>query len=156
MIVGIYVLHIFIIIKSEIVMTSKGKHHIDKVWVDHTPFVLSFRRTIKVCNHSKYSPSWYYPGHPLYIAMLELGCDALTLFAKLIFRAEIPLNLKNKARLSRHQNCWSFRCSLSIAYRRCFNYIFIPDSTHVFNEFDDENCKTIWETCKSGFWCDLY
>ena len=47
-------------------------------------------------------------------------------------------------------NCWSVRCSKSIACRRCSNYIFILDLTHGFNRLGKDNCKTRRETFE--FW----
>ena len=52
--------------------------------------------------------------------------------------------------LSRHLNCWSLRCSWSIACRRCSNYIFILDLTPSFNGLGKDNCKTRPEIFK--FW----
>ena len=45
-------------------------------------------------------------------------------------------------------NCWSLRCSWSIASRRCSNYIFILNLLHGFNRLGKHNCKTKRET----FW----
>ena len=45
-------------------------------------------------------------------------------------------------------NCWSLRCSWSIACRRCYNYIFILDLIPGFNGLDKDNCKTGQETFK--------
>ena len=61
----------------------------------------------------------------------------------------IPLNLLYKSHL-RQENCWSFRCSWSIACRRCSNYIFTLDLKPGFNGLGKNNCKTIRETLK--FW----
>ena len=47
-------------------------------------------------------------------------------------------------------NCWSLRCSWSIACRRCPNYIFILDLTPCFNILHQDNCKPRRETYK--FW----
>ena len=58
----------------------------------------------------------------------------------------IPSNLQYKVHLIRQWNCWSLRCGWSIAYRRCFNYIFILDLTPGFNGLGKENCKTRRET----------
>ena len=44
------------------------------------------------------------------------------------------------------KDCWSLRCSLSIACRRCSNYIFILDLTHGFNVLGKDHCKTRRET----------
>ena len=52
--------------------------------------------------------------------------------------------------LSRQLNSWSLRCSWSIAWRHCSNYIFIIDLTLSFNGLDKDNCKARWETFK--FW----
>ena len=45
-------------------------------------------------------------------------------------------------------NCWSLRCSWSIACRRCSNYIFIPDSTPDFSGLGKDNLedeqRNIW------------
>ena len=53
-------------------------------------------------------------------------------------------------------NCWSLRCSWSIACRRCSNYIFILNLTHGFNRLGEDNCKTRGETFKFWDWCVLY
>ena len=47
-------------------------------------------------------------------------------------------------------NCWSLRCSWSIACRRCSNYIFILHLTFGFNILHKDNCKLRRETFK--FW----
>ena len=54
--------------------------------------------------------------------------------------------------ISRQLNCWSFRCSWSIACRRCSNYIFILDLTPGFNEMGKDSCKTRRETVSVWFW----
>ena len=51
-------------------------------------------------------------------------------------------------------NCWSLRCSWSIACRRCFNYIFILHLTRGFNILCKDNCKPRQESFE--IWCDLY
>ena len=43
-------------------------------------------------------------------------------------------------------NCWSLRCSWSIACRRCSNYIFILHLTLRFNILGKDNCKPRLET----------
>ena len=60
------------------------------------------------------------------------------------------VKLYYKTYLCRHLNCWSLRCSWSIACRRCSNYIFILNWTHGFNRLGKDNCKTRGETFK--FW----
>ena len=45
-------------------------------------------------------------------------------------------------------NCWSLRCSWSIAWGRCSNYIFMLDLTPGCNELRKENCKTRQGTFK--------
>ena len=61
----------------------------------------------------------------------------------------LPSNLQYKTRLSRHWNCWSLRCSWSIACRWYSNYIFILDLTPGFNGAGKDNCKKMrWETFK--------
>ena len=47
-------------------------------------------------------------------------------------------------------NCWSLRCSWSIACQCCSNYIFILDLTPGFNVLGEDNHKTRWESFK--FW----
>ena len=49
-----------------------------------------------------------------------------------------------------NKNCWSLRCSWSIAYRRCSNYIFILDLTPGFSGLGKGNGQTKRETFK--FW----
>ena len=60
------------------------------------------------------------------------------------------LSNHDKSHLSRQYNCWSLRCSWSIACRRCSNYIFIIYLTLGFNGLAKDNCKTRWETFE--FW----
>ena len=57
-----------------------------------------------------------------------------------------PPNLKYKPHSSRPCNCWSLRCSWSIACRCCSNYIFILDWTLGFNGLGKGNCSTRRET----------
>ena len=64
----------------------------------------------------------------------------------------IPPSLWYKTHLSRQLNCWSLRCSWSIACRRCSNYIIILDLTPGFNGLGKDNCKTRRESLK---FCDL-
>ena len=52
-----------------------------------------------------------------------------------------PSSLLYKAHLSRQWNCWSLRCSWSIAYRRCSNYNFILSLTPLFNGSSRDNDK---------------
>ena len=51
---------------------------------------------------------------------------------------------------SRQLNCWSLRCSWSIACRRCSNYIFILNLTPGFNGLGKDNYKMRREAFK--FW----
>ena len=51
---------------------------------------------------------------------------------------------------SRQLNCWSLRCSWSIACRRCSNYIFILNLTPGFNGLGKDNNKMRREAFK--FW----
>ena len=50
----------------------------------------------------------------------------------------------------RQLNCWSLRCSWSIACRRCSNYIFILNLTPGFNGLGKDNYKMRREALK--FW----
>ena len=59
---------------------------------------------------------------------------------------DIPSDLLYKSHLSRQLNCWSLRCSWSIACRRCSNCIFILDLTPGFNGLGKDNCKTRQES----------
>ena len=53
-------------------------------------------------------------------------------------------------------NCWSLRCSWSIACRRCSNYIFILDLALGFNMLHKDKCQAKPETFQFGIWCALY
>ena len=53
-----------------------------------------------------------------------------------------------KAHFSGQLNCWSLRCSWSIACRRCSNYIFILDLIDGFNGLGKDNCRMRRETFK--------
>ena len=57
-------------------------------------------------------------------------------------RRTLAKKKKKKTHLSRQLNCWSLRCSWSIACRRCSNYILILDLTHGFNGLGKDNLKT--------------
>ena len=59
-------------------------------------------------------------------------------------------NIIIKSHFSRQLNCWSLRCSWSIACRRCSNYIFILNFTPGFNGLGKDNCKMRQEALK--FW----
>ena len=58
------------------------------------------------------------------------------------------ISLEYKTHRSRQWNCWSLRCSWSIACRRCSNYIFILDLTSGFKGFGRESRKTLRESFK--------
>ena len=60
----------------------------------------------------------------------------------------LPSSFLYKTHLSWQLNCWSLRCSWSIACRRCSNYILILDLTHGFSRLGKYNCKTGWESLK--------
>ena len=65
-------------------------------------------------------------------------------------KTEIPSSLQYKPHFSRQLNCWSLRCSWSIACRRCSNYIFILNLTPGFNGLGKDNYKMRREAFK--FW----
>ena len=67
-----------------------------------------------------------------------------------IVKFKLPSSVKYKPHLNKQFNCWSLRCSWSIACRRCSNYIFILNLTPGFNGFGKYDCKTRWESFK--FW----
>ena len=52
-------------------------------------------------------------------------------------------------------NCWSLRCSWSIACRRCSNYIFILNLTPGFNGLGKDNYKMRREALKFWNWVCL-
>ena len=62
----------------------------------------------------------------------------------------LPSSLLYKWHLSRQINCWSLRCSWSIACRCCSNYIFILNLLPGFIGLGKDNCKMRWESFK--FW----
>ena len=62
----------------------------------------------------------------------------------------LPSSLVYKAHVIRQLNCWSIRCSWSIACRRCSNHIFILNLTHGFNGSGKDNYKMRREAFK--FW----
>ena len=61
---------------------------------------------------------------------------------------KLPSSLQYKTHFSRQLNCWSLRCSWSIACRRCSNYICILQLTLGFNILRKDNCKPRQETFK--------
>ena len=62
-------------------------------------------------------------------------------------------NLQYKLHL-RQYNCWSLRCSWSIACHLCSNYILILDLTPDFSGLGKGKCKTRGETFK--FWHSVH
>ena len=88
-------------------------------------------------------------GYDMWATLRSATSDGLRLKVNpLIGRINIPSSLYYKAHFSRQLNCWSLRCSWSIACRRCSNYIFILHWTLSFNLLDKDNCKPRWETLK--------
>ena len=63
-------------------------------------------------------------------------------------------NLYHKSHLSSQHSVWSFRCSWSMACRRCSTYIFIIDLAPSFNRLGKNNCDTRGETLK--FWDSVW
>ena len=62
----------------------------------------------------------------------------------------LPSNIWYKSHICRQLNCWSLRCSWSIACWRCSNHIFVLDLTPGFNRLGKDNCRTSPETFQ--FW----
>ena len=94
-----------------------------------------------------------------------LRCESLHMFTVLLstevvfiifalyrikYTYHMPQENEYTVNLSRQQNCWSLRCSWSIACRCCSNYIFILDLTPGFNGLGKGNCKTRRETLTFG------
>ena len=91
------------------------------------------RKKYKINWHNKYHACWCKePGH---------------LWAK--YSSTVKYN-NNKSHTSRQYNCWWLRCSLSIACRRCSNYIFILYLRPDFNRLGKDKCKTRRESFKFG------
>ena len=65
-------------------------------------------------------------------------------------RIILPSSLNYKTHFSRQLNCWSLRCSWSIACQRCSSYIFIVDATTGLNGLGKDNFKKRRESVK--FW----
>ena len=61
---------------------------------------------------------------------------------------DLPSIFLYKTRFNRQLNCWSLRCSWSIACRRCSNYIFMLYLTPGFNILRKDNCNPRQETFK--------
>ena len=91
--------------------------------------------------------------HVIDMVLLKLSGFS-TRWVTLQFKTESKVHtvkyLYYKTHLGGQLNCWSLRCSWSIACRRCSNYIFILNLIHGFNRMDKDNCKTGRETLK--FW----
>ena len=64
--------------------------------------------------------------------------------------------VSNITHFNRQWNCWSLRCSWSMACRRCSNYIFILNLTPGFIGLGKDNRKTRRETFMSRIGCDWY
>ena len=60
----------------------------------------------------------------------------------------------NISHLIRQQNCWSFRCSWSIACRRCSNYIFIVDLTSGWRGWENVT-ELSWDILKMESWTHM-
>ena len=57
--------------------------------------------------------------------------------------------------LSRQLNCWSLRCSWSIACRRCSNYIFISTSHRASIDWTKTTARRYENQLSLGIWCAL-
>ena len=68
----------------------------------------------------------------------------------------LPSSLQYKSHLCMQLNCWSLRCSWSIACRHCSNYIFILHLTPGLNLLRKDNCKPSREAFELWIWCILY
>ena len=97
--------------------------------------------------------------HPLGVNHTKLSNMLTTSIAKTVFACNIWKYIPHswyrqvsniRPHLSRQLNCWSLRCSWSIACRRCSNYIFILDLTPDFKGLAKDDFKTRWESFK--FW----
>ena len=88
----------------------------------------------------------FYFDHQLY----HSGWICIIVGWNVVLEVREYLQISYKSHLCGQVNCWSLRCSWSIACRRCSNYIFILDLTHGFNWLGKDNCKIRRETFK--FW----
>ena len=91
----------------------------------------------------------------------NVSFPVIELVSLLLVMKQLPLSLWYKWHLSRQYNCWSLRCSWSIANRRCSNYIFILHFTPGFNGLGKDNYKTRRDTFMFRDWmrliyCDSY
>ena len=72
----------------------------------------------------------------------------------------LPSSIYYKAHFTRQLNCWSLRCSWSIACRRCFDYMSILHLTLDFNILCKDNCtprRLILEILRYvRNWCRLH
>ena len=68
----------------------------------------------------------------------------------------IASSLQYNTHFDKQLNCWSLRCSWSIAYLRCSNYSFILHLTLGFNILRKDNCKQRREIFCFGIWCVIY
>ena len=90
-------------------------------------------------------------GQVIYL-LLCVGCaistsDPINVYTTSCRRVEYCWK-KQIAHFSMQLNCWSLRCSWSIACRRCSNYIFILHLTLGLNILHKDNCKPRRETFK--------
>ena len=109
---------------------------------------------------SKQWRGWWFdtPSHPLWRhcsakvkdETITGHVDPMDMQHWLSYLWKLPSSLLYKPHLSRQLNCWSLRCSWSIACRRCSNYIFILSLTPVFNGLSRDNGKTRRRSFK--FW----
>ena len=79
-----------------------------------------------------------------------LCCNFILDLSDAEYSFSVPSSLWYKTHFSRQLNCWSLRCSWSIACRRCSNYIFILNLTPGFNGLSKDNYKMRREAFK--FW----
>ena len=63
-----------------------------------------------------------------------------------LYCIQLPSSLQYETHFSWQLNCWSLRCSWSIAYRCCSNYIFILHSILGCNILRKDNCQPRRET----------
>ena len=123
----------------------------DSAW-----WIIHFHEVGLLRNHKSYIHSLYKIELTIQVIISIIMCgmklliDSQTSTVPFSAETRIPSSLQYKTHFSGQLNCWSLRCSWSIACRRCSNYIFILNLTPGFNGLCKDNYKMRREAFK--FW----
>ena len=123
-----------------------------KIFNDYVTSFKVYKSNFNSCHSRSYSTAqglcaWFpLVCYGFILSVLPISLRSTVCLSPRVLRSKIKYN----QHLSRQQNCWSLRCSWSIACRCCSNYIFILKLTPEFSGLSKDNWKTRREISK--FW----